>query len=133
VLPQLEQKIKGNLLLLEPEFTKVELGRRINSSSGPYINVDLEARIQNENITLLGLGLRMEGFKKGGTSTFGIWKDLLIELHQFKYSVGVEPHKPLMERLYHQKWTKTDIQELADRWCDEVVDEMKEKLDRIEN
>lgn len=134
LMPQLEQEIESNLQSITPEFTKVEFGRRINGTVGPYfISIDLEAQMQSENITQLGLSLRMEGFKKGGISTFGIWKDLLIELHQFKYSIGIEPHKSWLEKLYHQKWTKKDIQELANRWCDEVVDEITEKLERIVN
>jgi predicted nuclease of restriction endonuclease-like (RecB) superfamily len=132
LLPQLQKEIEQNLADLMPEFTKVEIGRNINGHSwGFFTTTDLEAKIGKENITVLGLSLRMEGFKKAGVNSFGIWKDLLIELHQFKYDVGTERHKPWMERMYHQEWTREEIRSLAERWCEVVIDDVQSRLDRI--
>jgi predicted nuclease of restriction endonuclease-like (RecB) superfamily len=133
LVPQLEHEINEALRPIATAFAKVELGRRINSISGPFlIEADLEKQLLKENVNLLGLSLRMEGFKKGGTDAFGLWKDLFIELHHFKYGVGAEQHKPWVEKLYHQKWTKEEVRELAERWCEEVVEAITERLEKLQ-
>jgi len=74
----------------------------------------------------------MEGFKKAGVNTFDIWKDLFIELHQFKYGIGKERGRFWTEKLYHQKWSTEEIREVTDRWSGEVIDDITEQLARLE-
>lgn len=132
LMPQLEEAIQKNLQAVASEFTKVVVGKKINSTSSPsFTEADLEKELQSGNVTQLGFTLRMEGFKRAGTNTFGIWKDLSIDLQQFKYGVGTEPHKPWLEKMYHQQWTKQEIQELAERWCEEVIDDITERVSQL--
>lgn len=129
LLPQLQKEIESNLQDLVPEFTKVEIGRRINSTSHTHFtSTDLEANLLKENVYLLGLHLRMEGFKKAGAKAFGVFKDIFIETHQFKYDIGKEQGRLLMEKLYHQKLTAGEIKTLADQWSEEVVDEIADRM-----
>jgi predicted nuclease of restriction endonuclease-like (RecB) superfamily len=132
VVPQLEEEIKRNLKPIVGDFTKVELSRRINNLSSAYLmGIDLEKHLQNDNVNLIGLSLRMEGFKRGGVDSFGVWKELFIEFHQFKYGIGNEQYRPWIEKLYHQKWTKEEIQELAEKWCEEIIDDITEKVGKL--
>jgi hypothetical protein len=132
LLPKLQQEIEKVLAPFLTEFTKVEIGRRINSTSSRYLlEPDLEALMAKENISILGLSLRMEGFKNAGVHTFGVWKELFIDLHQYKYGIGPEQHKPLIEKLYHQKWNEEEIRELVERWCEEVVDDITDRIERL--
>ncbi len=91
-------------------------------------SVDLEKALLQGDITLVGLGLQTEGFRKAGVRAFGIGKDLILDLHQFKYDVGVERGQPWMERLYHQRWTEEDIIGLTDRWCEEIIEEVTNRV-----
>jgi hypothetical protein len=91
LVPQLQKEIEKNLQDIVPEFTRVEIGRKINSTSDPnFTTADLEAELEKENVYILGLHLRMEGFKIAGTNAFGVFKDLFIETHQFRYDIGKE-------------------------------------------
>lgn len=132
VLPQIEEQIKKNLQLVIPEFTSTEISKRINHTSSPfYTSADLEKHLEKENVQQLGVTLRMEGFKRAGVNAFDIWKELHIDLQQFKYGIGKQQHKPWIEKLYHQKWTNEEIQELVDRWCEELIDEITERMENI--
>jgi predicted nuclease of restriction endonuclease-like (RecB) superfamily len=133
VIQHLKSEISKNLVDVAKKFTRVELGLIINTTSNAlYMEPDLEAQlIKGEAITTLGLRLRMEGFKKGGVDAFGIWKDILIELERFKYGVGTGHNQTWFENLYHQKWTSEEIKGLADKWCDEVMEVLVERLEKL--
>ncbi len=127
-----EKAVKQNLSEITNEFAKVEIGRRINNTSSPYfMAADLEATLEKEAVYQLGLGIRMEGFKRGGTKAFNIFKDLIINLEQYKYGVGTEQHKPWLEKLYHQKWTKEEVNNLADKWCEQLFDEIADRIEQL--
>jgi hypothetical protein len=69
----------------------------------------------------------MEDYKQVGIDTFSIKKELYIELQQNKYGIGTEQNKPWFEKSYHQTWASDEIQQLAERWCEEFVDEIIER------
>jgi hypothetical protein len=128
------EAIKKNLAEIALEFTNVQYSTRINNTTSPYfISVDFErAIIIDEHVHTLGLSLLMEGFKKAGVNTFSVWKELYINLQQFKYGVGKEQHQPWIEKLYHQNWTEDEISELAERWCEEVIEDITQRIGPVE-
>jgi predicted nuclease of restriction endonuclease-like (RecB) superfamily len=132
VLPALEDKITRCLEEVVPLFHDFTLTKRINHTSKPgYANVDLEAILERENVDLLGLTLRLEGFKKASTQAFGVYKDLIFTLQPYKYSVGPERDNLWEERLYHQEWSDLDLQEIAEKWSEEIVEEITKRLENI--
>lgn len=128
-LVELQEAIKDRLRDFTSEFTTVSLGRRINSTTHAYFTLaDLEKQMEKENIFTLGLHLRMEGFRKAGINAFSVFKDLYVPLQPYKYGVGTDQHKPWLERLYHETWTKEEINSVAERWCEEVIDDIHDRL-----
>ncbi len=122
--------------LLESEllhFAKTSFARRINNTaSEAYTTPDLEARLQkNENITQLGLSLSLDGFKKAGTKAFGFSSHLIFQLEEFKYKIGPGPDEIWEERLYHQQWTDEELQLLAERWSEMIIDAINSRLEGI--
>ena len=133
LLSALTEKIKGILTSILSEFSKVQIGHRINGTTNYfYTSVDLEAALQNGSIYLLAVSLKLEGFKKGGTKTFNISKDIILNLGQFIYTIGIEQHSPWMEKLYHQKWADKEIEEFAERWCEDLVEEISDRINRLQ-
>lgn len=129
VLTDLAARITKGLEEIAPLFDAFWLTKRINSTSKPgYTAEELEAILQRENVYLLGLSLRLEGFKKAGTKAFSLSKDLDFTLEAYKYEVGTERDKVWIERLYHQEWAEGELQDLAERWCEEVVEDVTQRL-----
>ena len=128
LIPQLENQINRNLEEIAQGFTKVQLEKRINHNTDAHFNkVHLEKELSKGDVFLLGLSLHMEDYKQVGIDTFSIKKELYIELQQNKYGIGTEQNKPWFEKSYHQTWASDEIQQLAERWCEEFVDEIIER------
>lgn len=132
VLPDLATRITKGLEEVAPLFNDFWLTKRINNVSKPdYTTEEMEVILQRENVYLLGLSLRLEGFKKAGTKAFSLSRDLMFTLEAFKYDVGTERDKVWLEKLYHQKWAEEELQELSDKWCEEVVEHITQRLESL--
>ncbi|GAB3832828.1 hypothetical protein GCM10028895_51070 [Pontibacter rugosus] len=132
VLPELAARITKCLDEVIPLFTGFWLAKRVNSLSKPnYTTEELEEAWQRENVNLVGLSLRLEGFKKAGTKAFNVSTDVIFVLENYKYGVGPTREKAWVEKLYHQEWTESELQELAEKCCEEVIEEINGCLERI--
>jgi len=78
--------------------------------------VDLEALVLKESINKLGLIIELQGFLKGGTKAFNIYRQITFDLFQFYYYIKISfgEEKLLAEKLYHQKWNDQEIEHLAE-------------------
>ncbi|WP_066837158.1 PDDEXK nuclease domain-containing protein [Rufibacter ruber] len=132
LLPRLEALISKSLGEVIPLFKDFWLTRRVNSTSkADYTIGDLEETLGRENVNLIGLNIRLEGFKKGGTKAFSIYKDLNFALYTYKYAVGPSQDEIWEERLYHQEWTEIELQKLAAKWCEQVVGDLMLHIERM--
>ncbi|GGG18835.1 MULTISPECIES: PDDEXK nuclease domain-containing protein [Pontibacter] len=133
VLPELATRITKGLKEVTPLFSDFWLMKSINHTSKVnYTKEELEEILQRENVHQIGLAIRLEGFKKAGTKVFGLSKDLVFTLEAYKYEVGADRHHAWLEKLYHQDWTDEDLQNLSDRWCEEVVEHITQRLESIQ-
>lgn len=132
VLPELASRITKCLDEVIPLFTGFWLAKRVNSLSKPdYTTEELESVWQRENVSMLGLSLRLEGFKKAGTKAFNVSTDIIFELENYKYGVGPTRDTTWVEKLYHQEWAESELQELAEKCCEEVIVDITACLERI--
>jgi hypothetical protein len=116
-------------------FTKTEFYYTINSSGSPYfVNVDIEKMyLQKEYIEKIGVDIRLTGLKKAGINTFNINEGFYIFFSEFSYTIGESRDKIWGKFLYHKIWNDGDIEEIAERWSEYIMDEIKRKIEQIIN
>jgi hypothetical protein len=134
VLLPIRQKL-CELMQTELElFAKQSMEIKINQfSSGAFSSIDIESKLNNnENVYILGLSLYLNGFKPAGTKSFNISSELEIELKDYKYEIKVNRTKKIWaEQLYHYNWSDKEIQQLAETWSEEIMDEITKCLEVI--
>lgn len=128
-------KKKVTILLKEEIslFTKTEFYYTINSSGSPYfVNIDIEKMyLQKEYIEKIGVDIRLTGLKKAGINTFNINEGLYIFFSELSYTIGESRDKIWGKFLYHKIWNDGDIEEIAARWSEYIIDEIKRRLEQI--
>lgn len=77
--------------------------------------------------------IRLQGFKKAGTQAFDCSKRLEIHLSEYKYSIGLShnPEDVLLERLYHQLPTKEELNALAEKMSEALLDDITRQVEYI--
>jgi hypothetical protein len=115
-------------------FAKQNIEFQINQfSSSAFSSVDIQTKLNNkENVYMLGLRLYLNGFKPAGTKSFNISSELEIELKEYKYEIKINRTKNIWpEQLYHYNWSDKEIQQLAETWSEEIMDEITKHLEVI--
>jgi predicted nuclease of restriction endonuclease-like (RecB) superfamily len=115
-------------------FAKKSIELQMNQfSSSAFSSVDIESKLNNnENIHALGLRLHLNGFKPAGTKAFNISSEFEIELREYKYELKIDRIKSIWpEQLYHYKWSETEIQQLTEKWSEEIMDAITRSLEYI--
>ncbi|WP_347158740.1 hypothetical protein [Pontibacter chitinilyticus] len=129
ILPKLATSIHNNLTAITPLFHNFELSIIVDTrTKGPEADADTSISIENGNVQQMGLRLRLEGFQKAGAPPFDVTKDLLFKLGYTSYEVSTGKDIAGEERSYDQNWTKQDMEELAGRWSEELVDDIMQRL-----
>ncbi|MBY0481569.1 MAG: PDDEXK nuclease domain-containing protein [Chitinophagaceae bacterium] len=121
------------LLLNEMQlFSKSVIWRSINGHANTGLTrIDIETKTRKENIYEIGIYLGMDGFKKAGTQAFNISETLIFYLHDYKYQIGPSQNRYWKEKLYHEEWTEEEIKSIAEQWSMEIIDKIKEVLERM--
>lgn len=129
VLPNLAARIHGNLGEITPLFHDFGLERVVDVwTKSPDADDDTPISIENGNVQLMGLKLRLEGFQSAAAPPFDITKDLLFILGHSTYEVGPNKNTIWVEKLYFEKWTEAETADIAQKWCDDLVDEITQRL-----
>ncbi|MBC5994018.1 PDDEXK nuclease domain-containing protein [Pontibacter cellulosilyticus] len=133
VLSSLIVRINQNLADVFPLFNTVWLNRQVNQTAKPdYTTEEFKEMLEAGNtVYQIGLSLWMDGFKKAGTKAFSVSRDLIFTLEKFKYAVGPDRDESWLEKLYHQQWPEEELEALADRWCEVVIEDVTYSLNRI--
>jgi hypothetical protein len=131
-LPALAARIHQKLLEITPLFHDFRLEKVVDTwSKDPDASDDTPISIENGNVKQMGLRLRLEGFQGAAAPPFDISKDLLFELMQAMYQVSPDRNGDKIEKYYYQPWTEAEIEEVAQRWCNELIDEITERLESM--
>ena len=129
VLPTLAQHVNQNLTPIIPLFENFTLERVINTwTKDPDVYAPQEISIENGNVQQMGLRVRLEGFNKPGVESFDIAKDLLFKLEHKNYTVGQGVDNIWLEKYYSEQWEQADYEMIADKWSEELIDIITERL-----
>ncbi|MFD3003342.1 hypothetical protein ACFS7Z_23480 [Pontibacter toksunensis] len=132
ILPTLATRIHINLAEITPLFHDFGLEKIVDIwTRNVDASDDTQISIENGNVQQMGLRLRLEGFQRAGAPPFDITKDLLFKLSHTSYEVGSGKNTVWLEKLYYEAWTEDETADIAQRWCEEVVDEITLRLERL--
>ncbi|WP_224996740.1 hypothetical protein [Cesiribacter sp. SM1] len=131
-LPALAARIHQNLQEITPLFHNFLLEKAVDTwTKDPDANTDSAISIENGNVQQMALRLRLEGFQRAGVPAFDISKNLVFELGRAMYTVSPDKDGDEIEKQYYQPWTESEIREVAQRWCDDLIDEITQRLESI--
>ncbi|MBB6612414.1 hypothetical protein H7F15_15310 [Pontibacter sp. Tf4] len=130
VLPALAQQVHQGLQPVLALFENFTLERLLDTRTKDPADPEKEVSIENGNVQLLGLKLRLEGFNKPGTEPFDLTKDLLFKLHYNYYGVGPDKENTWLEKNYLERWQTAETQTIASQFCDAVIDGLTERLNK---
>lgn len=132
ILPTLATRIHINLAEITPLFHDFGLEKIVDIwTRNADASDDTQISIENGNVQHMGLRLRLEGFQRAGAPPFDVTKDLLFKLDHTSYEVISGKNTVWLEKLYYEEWTENETAEIAQRWCEEVVDEITQRLERL--
>ena len=93
---------------------------------------EMEAQLQaGEDMWMLGFEYELEGFKKAGTKAFNVYCPLEIRFDKFKYSIGPGQGKIWEERLYHKLHNSEELEQIADRFVEMVVEDISQRIETL--
>ncbi len=132
VIFELKNKVE---ILLDPIFKMFSeniISYSINGRSSFLGSTDLEADLlTGHNIHELGLNIELNGFKKAGLKSFNSYSDLKFFLEKYKYQVGPSRQTIWQEHLYDKEWTTENLQILAQKWTESIIEEVHGSIERI--
>ncbi|ARS34291.1 hypothetical protein [Pontibacter actiniarum] len=132
VLPAMAEHIHRNITPVLPLFHDFKLERLIDTwTKDPAADPDESVSVENGNVQQLGLKLRLEGFQRAGAEAFDISKDLLFKLEHHSYTVGPNKNDSWLEKEYHQKWEKSEYETIAEKWSEELIEELTQRLEKL--
>ena len=132
VLPLLAQHIHQNLTPIIPLFDNFVLERLLDTwTRDPATDPAEEISVENGNVHQMGLKLRLEGFRRPGVEAYDMNKNLLFILERNSYTVGPDKHNSWLERDYGQRWEQEEYEHIAQKWSEELIDDITKRLDNL--
>ncbi|AKQ45616.1 hypothetical protein TH63_08075 [Rufibacter radiotolerans] len=129
VLPPLAEKTFQHLQEVIPLFDDFKLEKVLDTwSKDKNASSEKEISLENGNVQQMGLRVQLTGFQKAGAQTFDVSKDLVFFLEYSSYIVGPDKNTAWLERFYLQPWSARELEEIAEKWTDEVIEEITHKL-----
>lgn len=129
VLPKLAQRINDNIGPVKNLFDNFGIELLIDTwTKDPTADVEQEISVENGNVQQLGIRLRLEGFTRPGAGAFDLVKDLIFKLDHYSYTVGPDKNNAWLEKEYLQYWEADEYDLVAERWSEELIDTLTEKI-----
>lgn len=111
-----------------PQFDKYIIQRSINgNASTPFTSIDLEQKATKELIHKIGIVIEFKGFKAAGTKAFNLFHHLIFTLNEYNYQIGLS-NDIWEERLYHHDWSDEEIQRIAEKWMEHILQAIRLRL-----
>jgi predicted nuclease of restriction endonuclease-like (RecB) superfamily len=134
IVRPLIELIETKMTDVKPLFQKTRIEWRLNEKHiGAYVtSYDIDAHLMaTENIWVFGFEFALETFIHGGVKAFSVWQRLEINLDKHKYMIGPERGKIWMEKVYSKFLSENELDELADRFVETMVDDINNNAERI--
>ncbi|TPE44234.1 hypothetical protein [Pontibacter mangrovi] len=133
ILPALAEQIHQSIAPVLPMFDNFTLERVIDTWTRDPSAADTSevVSVENGNVQQLGLRLRLEGFQKPGVEAFNLAKDLVFKLEYSSYTVGPDKNNVWLEKPYLERWEKTELEDVAGKWSEELVEELTQRLQKL--
>ncbi|MGV3539481.1 MAG: hypothetical protein ACO1OQ_06690 [Rufibacter sp.] len=132
VLPKLADRIYQNLQEVIAMFDDFRLEKVVDTWTKDRQNPsDKEISLENGNVAQIGLRLQLMGFHRAGEQAFDLAKDLVLKLEHTYYTVGPDRTTAWLEKRYYQPWTNQELEEMAQRWSEEVVEDLTQQLQQL--
>ncbi|RNI30598.1 hypothetical protein [Rufibacter latericius] len=129
ILPQLAERIYQQLTPVFPMFDDFGLEKVVDTwTKDKHASSEKEISMENGNVQQMGLRLRLSGFQQAGGNTFDLSKDLVFRLEYSSYEVGPDKNSTWSEKAYLQAWSSQELEEIAERWSEEVIEEITKKV-----
>jgi hypothetical protein len=125
--------MEGKLRLTVKEFETCTWVIRVDNTG--YYNEE-EARNSLKKKEIIGdisLQIQLMGFKKAGVEAFPVFDDVYIDLQEYYYSIGADrnPGNKWMKQLYHQPVTQKELNQISEKFCESIYDNINRQLNRI--
>ncbi|MDX5419059.1 MAG: hypothetical protein LPK09_07570 [Hymenobacteraceae bacterium] len=132
VLPELAKHIHQHLADVIALFHDFRLERLIDTwTRETGSDAKTEISIENGNVQQMGLRLRLEGFERVGAENFDLTKDLLFRLERNFYTVGPDKENYWLEKDYLQRWDNAEYELVAEKWIEQLIDDLTQKLENL--
>jgi hypothetical protein len=132
VLPELARHIHQHLADVVALFHDFRLERLLDTwTREPGTDAGTEISLENGNVQQMGLRLQLEGFERVGAQNFDLSKDLLFRLERNFYTVGPDKENHWLEKDYLQRWDQAEYELVAERWLEQLIDDLTQKLENM--
>jgi hypothetical protein len=132
VLPELAKHIHQHLADVIALFHDFRLERLVDTwTREPGSDASGEISIDKGNVQQIGLRLRLEGFQRVGADNFDLNKDLLFRLERNFYTVGPDKENIWIEKDYLQNWENSEHEEVAEKWTEQLIDDLTQRLEKL--
>lgn len=129
ILPKLAEQSYRNLTEVLPLFDDFRLEKVVDTWTRNQENPsEKEPSLENGNVAQMGLRLQLMGFQRSGIAAFDVVRDLVFKLEHSFYTVGTDGATAWLEKPYYQTWSPTELDEIAQRWCEDVMDAIARQL-----
>jgi hypothetical protein len=132
ILPELAKHIHQHLADVIVLFHDFRLERLVDTwTREPGSDAGSEISMEKGNVNQMGLRLRLEGFQRVGADNFDLTKDLLFRLDRNFYTVGPNPENVWLEKDYLQRWEDAEYELVAEKWSEELIDDLTQRLEKL--
>ncbi|SIT93539.1 hypothetical protein [Pontibacter indicus] len=131
ILPKLAQHIHQHLADVIALFHDFKLEKLVDTwTREPGSDAANEISLDKGNVNQMGLRLRLEGFQRVGADNFDLTKDLLFKLERTFYTIGPNQDNVWLEKDYLQNWEDTDYELVAEKWTEQLIDDLTQRLEK---
>jgi len=121
---QLFENVNFNISVDNQEINLV-----LNKTNNIFENLNTKLLKEDKN-QILRFSQTMLRYKKNGLNVFDLNSNILIRLRSYNYFVRFENKPDFIEKLFTQPLSEFEIQTIVNEWGKEVVNQIKENLNK---
>ena len=131
----LKNEIKKTLAEISKEFKETKIMIWTDSQGHRQDKDLLQYLKEHKEFNECRIEIDLDGFKPAGTKAFYSRDVIVIQAHQFYYSIVLGKFQPqsniLFEKLYHQLPTEKEFKEVIDKCYERILDDVEKQIERI--